>query len=52
MSETRWLSEPEARAWRGYQEMSVQLAAEMRRSLLRASGLSLSDYEVLVYLSE
>lgn len=52
MSQTRWLSEQEERAWRGYQEMSVQLAAELHRSLLRTSGLSLSDYEVLVHLSE
>lgn len=52
MAETRWLDEAESRAWRGYQQLSVQLAARLHRSLLRATGLSLSDYEVLVHLSE
>lgn len=52
MSEPRWLNEREARAWRGYTRMQVQLAARLHRSLLRSTGLSLPDYEVLVHLSE
>ncbi len=52
MTATRWLDEEEDRAWRGYQQMSVQLASRLHRRLLRATGLSLSDYEVLVHLSE
>jgi DNA-binding MarR family transcriptional regulator len=52
VSETRWLDEREARAWRGYTRMQVQLAARLHRNLLRATGLSLPDYEVLVHLSE
>jgi len=52
MSEMRWLDEREARAWRGYTRMQVQLAARLHRNLLRATGLSLPDYEVLVHLSE
>ena len=52
MSEPRWLNEREARAWRGYTRMQAQLAARLHRNLLRKTGLSLSDYEVLVHLSE
>lgn len=52
MSDPHWLTPAEARAWRGYQQMSAQLNALLHRSLLRETGLSLSDYEVLVHLSE
>ncbi len=52
MSEPRWLDEREARAWRGYNRMRVQLSARLNRRLLRGAGLSLADYEVLVNLSE
>ena len=49
---TDWLNESEYRAWRGYAEMSARLNAYLHRSLSRKTGLSLSDYEVLVRLSE
>ena len=49
---TDWLNESEYRAWRGYAEMSARLNAYLHRSLSRQTGLSLSDYEVLVRLSE
>src|SRR5918992_4130761 len=52
MEEPRWLDEREARAWRGYTRMQVLLTARLHRNLLRETGLSLSDYEVLVHLSE
>lgn len=52
VSEPRWLDEREARAWRGYNRMRVQLSAQLNRRLLRDAGLSLADYEVLVNLSE
>lgn len=52
MAEPRWLNEPESRAWRGYQAMSEQMDTLLHRSLLRNTGLSLSDYAVLVHLSE
>lgn len=52
ITQTRWLDERENRAWRGYQEMTARLAAYLHRSLSRQTGLSLSDYEVLVVLSE
>jgi DNA-binding MarR family transcriptional regulator len=49
---TRWLSEPEQRAWRGLLQMTTRLEAELNRELQAASGLSLADYDVLVALSE
>lgn len=52
MSDPQWLDEAEDRAWRGYQIMSTRLNALLHKSLIRNAGLSLSDYAVLVYLSE
>jgi DNA-binding MarR family transcriptional regulator len=49
---TRWLSEPEQRAWRGLLQMTTRLEAELNRGLQEVSGLSLPDYDVLVPLSE
>ena len=49
---TRWLSEPEQRAWRGLLQMTTRLEAQLNRELQAASGLSLADYDVLVALSE
>src|SRR3954451_5984600 len=49
---TRWLSEPEQRAWRGLLQMTTRLEAQLNRDLQQASGLSLADYDVLVPLSE
>ncbi|HLU30430.1 MAG TPA: MarR family transcriptional regulator [Acidimicrobiia bacterium] len=52
MTDTAWLDERESRAWRGFQAMADQLETALHRSLVRNTGLSLSDYAVLVYLSE
>ncbi|MBF6352013.1 MULTISPECIES: MarR family winged helix-turn-helix transcriptional regulator [Nocardia] len=52
MTETRWLDERESRAWRGYLAMHTQLAARLHRQLQHDSGLSLSDFEVLVRLTD
>jgi DNA-binding MarR family transcriptional regulator len=52
MGDTRWLDAREARAWRRFITMQVQLRARMARQLQRDSGLSEADYEVLVQLSE
>src|SRR3954466_10793733 len=49
---TRWLSEPEQRAWRGLLQMTTRLEAQLNRDLQETSGLSLADYDVLVPLSE
>lgn len=51
-TEPRWLDEREARAWRGYTRMRIELEAALNRHLARRSGLSHADYTVLVELSE
>ncbi|MEV6314031.1 MarR family transcriptional regulator [Streptomyces sp. NPDC051776] len=52
MSDPRWLDDLESRAWRGYIAMSQLLEAEINRGLKQDSDLSMSDYRVLVPLSE
>ena len=47
-----WLSEPEQDAWRSLLTMTALLEARMHRGLQDVSGLSISDYDVLVPLSE
>jgi len=49
---SRWLTDEEQRAWRGLLRMTSQLNARMNRQLLQDYGISLTDYEVLVVLSE
>ncbi|MFP4310409.1 MAG: MarR family winged helix-turn-helix transcriptional regulator [Nitriliruptoraceae bacterium] len=51
-TEPRWLDEREARAWRGYTRMRIELEAALSRRLAQRSGLSHADYAVLVELSE
>lgn len=48
----RWLDEREARAWRSLQLMQMRLEGELARELTRESGLSYSDYVVLVALTD
>jgi DNA-binding MarR family transcriptional regulator len=52
MTDTRWLSEDEQRAWRGYLAMNARLDARLSRQLQADVGLSLSDFAVLVYLTD
>jgi DNA-binding MarR family transcriptional regulator len=47
-----WLSDEQQRVWRDYLAMANRLQTAMNRQLQRDCGLSLSDYEVLVALSE
>lgn len=47
----RWLTEPEQRAWRSYLAANRLLAVELEKGH-QQHGLSSSDYEVLVHLSE
>ncbi|UED87738.1 MarR family winged helix-turn-helix transcriptional regulator [Streptomyces profundus] len=49
--ESQWLSAPEGRAWRSYLRMHGQLRARLLQHLMRDSGLSEADYEVLVTLA-
>lgn len=52
MTQTRWLSPDEARAWRALRTFGTPLAAALNRQLMNDSALSSADYEVLVVLSE
>lgn len=52
MTETRWLSQQEQRAWRGYLTMHAQLTAQLGRHLQADSDLSHADFAVLVQLTE
>ncbi|WP_219467090.1 MarR family winged helix-turn-helix transcriptional regulator [Nonomuraea rhizosphaerae] len=48
----RWLDDAEFRAWIGYRRMRLLLDAQVSRDLLRDSGLSAPDYDVLSTLSD
>ena len=52
MTDTRWLDEREATAWRRLRQLGGPLNAVLNRQLAEDSGLSMADYEVLVVLSE
>jgi DNA-binding MarR family transcriptional regulator len=51
VEDVKWLTEREERAWRGMQIMQRRLDREMNRQLAADSGLSYSDYLVLVVLT-
>ncbi len=51
MHETRWLTAQEMRAWRDFIETQDDLLNAIEADLA-AIGLTLGDYQVLVYLSE
>ncbi|WP_445168043.1 MarR family winged helix-turn-helix transcriptional regulator [Mycolicibacterium sp. Dal123E01] len=48
----RWLTDDQQRVWRNYLTLGNRLQVAMNRQLQSRCGLSLSDYEVLVELSE
>ncbi|RFS86854.1 MarR family transcriptional regulator [Actinomadura pelletieri DSM 43383] len=52
MSEPRWLDAAQQRDWRAYVDGSVRLTEIMDRDLKTRHGLSVSEYEILVRLSE
>jgi len=47
-----WLTEREERIWRGWMTLNAELSAAMQRHLQAEAGLSMSDYEVLVHLTD
>ncbi len=47
-----WLTDDQQRAWRSWLALRTALPAALNRQLQRDSGLSLTDYDVLVALSE
>lgn len=49
---TQWLSDDEQRAWRAYAELTMRIDAVLERQLQQDSGMSMSEYAVLVALSE
>ena len=49
--DTKWLDADEMRAWRAYVETVVELNAALEADLA-SHGLTLGDYQVLVFLSE
>ena len=49
--ESLWLNDREMAAWRSYIETNGDLSAALERDLAE-HGLTLGDYQVLVYLSE
>jgi DNA-binding MarR family transcriptional regulator len=52
VNDVRWLNAPEQAAWRAYLDGTRMLLAELDRQLVSAADLSLTDYELLVRLSE
>ena len=52
MAKVRWLTEREERAWRALQFMQMRVEGELARQLAAGSGLSYSDYVVLVALTD
>jgi DNA-binding MarR family transcriptional regulator len=52
MTDPRWLDETQQCAWRKYMSMQAQLNARLNRQLQADSKLSLSDFEVLVQLTD
>lgn len=49
---TRWLSDDEQASWRAWIAASLLLPDRLSRDLQERGGISLPDYEILVYLSE
>lgn len=49
---TQWLSPDEQRAWRSWLAASALLNERLSRDLQASHGLTLADYEILVWLSE
>jgi DNA-binding MarR family transcriptional regulator len=52
MAEPRWLDEQEQRAWRGLLQMWTQLNTYLAREMAANSELSMSDFAVLVCLTD
>lgn len=49
---TRWLDDDEQSSWRAWIAASLLLPDRLSRDLQERAGISLPDYEILVYLSE
>lgn len=51
-TETRWLNEPQQRAWRAFVVGSTLLFDRLDDELRQSIGIGLNEYEVLVRISE
>ena len=51
-NDVRWLDAGQQRAWRAWLDAHARLSARLNRELQAGSGLSLSDYDVLVHLTD
>ena len=49
---TLWLSAEEEHLWRAWMQLNAQLSARLQRQMQGDAGLSASDYEVLVHLTD
>lgn len=52
MAKTRWLDEEEQLLWRSFLRTSAKLLTRLDQELLDRTGLELTDYGILVQLSE
>jgi DNA-binding MarR family transcriptional regulator len=52
VGDVRWLTEQEERVWRALQFMQMRLDGELAHQLAAESGMSYSDYAVLVALTD
>jgi DNA-binding MarR family transcriptional regulator len=52
MAKTRWLDENEQLIWRSFLRTSAKLINRLDQELMEAAGLELTDYGILVQLSE
>jgi DNA-binding MarR family transcriptional regulator len=51
-SQTPWLSAEEEHLWRGWLQLNDEITATLQREMQQDAKLSLSDYEVLVFLTD
>jgi DNA-binding MarR family transcriptional regulator len=52
VDDTRWLSNTEHQAWRAYLDATRLLLRTLDQQLTRDAGMSFTDFEILVILSE
>ena len=51
-SDVRWLTAEEERVWRRWLALNARLSATLHKELQDDAGLSMSDFEVLVHLTD
>ena len=50
--EVPWLAAHEERLWRGWMRLNAELSATLQRDMQSGAQLSMSDYDVLVHLTD